>query len=136
MKIALVGTTSNLSDNQERDMRQSISLILKKYPFDTVMISGGAKGVDSIAIEIAKNMGFQTRVHAPQGKEWKYYKKRNLQIANDCDELYCLSIPVKKQRCYHHDTPENHEKTAGCYTASKVMQLNKPTHLIIIPNTP
>ena len=56
MKIALAGTT-NLSDNPERDMRQSISLVLKRYSIDDdIIISGGAKGVDSIAVEIAKDL--------------------------------------------------------------------------------
>lgn len=73
-------------------MRYDISLVLKKYSSDVIIISVGAKGVDSIAIETAKNIRFQTRVYAPEREEWKYYKKRNLQIANTCDELYCFSI--------------------------------------------
>jgi len=133
IKIALVGTT-NLSEDQQQNMRQHISLILKKYSLDVMIISGGAKGVDTLAIEIAKNMGFQTKVYTPQREEWKYYKKRNLQIANDCDELYCFSTCVQKQKCYHHDTLQNHEKTAGCWTGNKVMNMNKSFHLIVIPN--
>ena len=134
MKVAIVGTTSNFSENQQIDMRQYISLVLKRYSSDTVIISGGAKGVDEIAIEIAKNIGFETKVYKPEKEEWKYYKKRNLQIANDCDELHCFSIPVKTKKCYHHDTPQEHEKTAGCWTACKVFKMNKPCQLVVIPN--
>ncbi len=131
MKVAIVGTTANLTDNGERDMRQHITLVLKRYPMDTIIISGGAKGVDTTALEVAKGLGFQIQEYKPEKEEWKYYKKRNLQIANDCDELYCFSVSVRKTKCYHHTTPQKHEKTAGCWTANKAMQMGKPCILIV-----
>jgi len=93
MKIAIVGTTISLSENEERDMRQYISLVLKKYDANKdVIVSGGAKGVDTMSIEIAEGLGFQTIVYPPEGEEWKFYKKRNLEIANNCDKLYCFPV--------------------------------------------
>jgi len=127
-----VGTTINLTENEERNMRQQIALILKRYSLDTIIISGGAKGVDTIAIEVAKEMGFQTETYKPEKEKWKYYKKRNLQIANDCHELHCFSVTVHKKKCYHHNPPQDHEKTAGCWTANKVMQMNKPCNLVVV----
>lgn len=138
MKVAIVGTTANLSENEERDMRQHILLILKRYSPDTIIISGGAKGVDTIALEIAKGLGFKTKAYKPEIEDWAPsngkigYKKRNLQIANDCDELYCFSVTVRKKKCYHHETPQKHEKTAGCYAANKCRDMGKPTRLCII----
>lgn len=138
MKVAIVGTTTNLSENEERDMRQHILLILKRYSPDTIIISGGAKGVDTIALEIAKGLGFKIKAYNPEIEEWVPsngkigYKKRNLQIANDCDELYCFSVPVRKKKCYHHETLQEHEKTAGCWTARKALQMKKPSQLIVI----
>jgi hypothetical protein len=134
MKIAIVGTTANLSENEEKDMKQYISLVLKKYSLDTIIISGGAKGVDTLALEIAKTLGFKTQVYNPQKQKWQYYKKRNLEIASDCDELHCFAVPVRKTKCYHHDTPQKHEKTAGCWTGSKVMQMDKPCQLVVVPS--
>jgi len=88
MKIAIVGTTISLSENEERDMRQHISLVLKKYDTNKdVIISGGAKGVDAMSLEIAERLGFQTIVYTPEKEGWEFYKKRNLEIAQNCDEL-------------------------------------------------
>ena len=135
MKIAIVGTSINLTENEERDMRQYIALILKKYDItQNVIISGGAKGVDKLSLEIAKGLGFKTETYTPEKEEWEYYKKRNLKIASDCDELYCFSVPVHKKKCYHHDKPMDHEKTAGCWTASRSREMNKPCKLIVISN--
>jgi len=133
MKIAIVGTTIPLTEDEEKDMRQNISLVLKKHnPHQDVVISGGAKGVDIMALEIAKELGFQTIVYTPEKKEWEYYKKRNLEIAQNCDKLYCFSISVHVTKCYHHYAPQEHEKTAGCWTAGKASEMGKPYELIVI----
>ncbi len=132
MKIAIVGTTANLTEDEQQKMKEEIILVLKKYPLDTLIISGGAKGVDAMAIEIAKDIGFKTQEYKPEKENWEFYKKRNLQIANDCDELYCFSVGVRKIKCYHHTPPQNHEKTAGCWTLEKAAQLIKPCTLIVL----
>jgi len=135
MSVAIVGTTINLTENEERDMRQYISIVLKRYSTsDTTIISGGAKGVDSIALEVAHGLGFKTKAYLPEKEKWEFYKKRNLKIASDCDELHCFSVPVHKTKCYHHDTPQEHEKTAGCWTACKAFDMDKPCQLIVIPS--
>lgn len=132
MKVAIVGTSIDLTENEERDIRQFVAIVLKRYDVkNDIIISGGAKGVDSIGIEIAKGLGFETQVYKPDKEEWYYYKKRNLQIAKDCDELHCFSVPVHKRKCYHHDEPQEHEKTAGCWTRSKVQELDKPCQLVV-----
>ena len=134
-KIAFVGTSITMSDNEERDIRQFVALILQsRYnPINEIVISGGAKGVDSIAVEIAKSLGFETIIYKPENETWQSYKKRNLLIAKDCDELHCLSVPVHKTKCYHHEDPSDrfHEKTAGCWTMNKVLELGKSAQLIV-----
>ncbi len=132
MKVAIVGTTANLTIDELQVMKQEITIVLKKYPIDTIIISGGAKGVDSIALEVAKDIGFKTIPYKPEKENWEFYKKRNLQIANDCDELYCFSVGVRKVKCYHHNPPQNHEKTAGCWTLEQAAQLIKPCTLIVL----
>lgn len=134
MKIAIVGTTANLTPDEYKVMRGEITLILKQYPLDTIIISGGAKGVDTISLEVAQELGFKIIKYTPEKNQWEYYKKRNLQLAADCDELYCFSIRVRNTKCYHHNSPQNHEKTAGCWTKNKVLLLKKPSHLVIISN--
>ena len=135
MKIAIVGTSLNLSENQERDIRQHIGMVLQKYDVENdIIISGGAKGVDSIALEIAENLGFEVLPFDPIKQKWSYYRKRNIEIAEECDKLYCFTIPVKSKKCYHHDELMDHEKTAGCYTAQKAFELNKPCQLIVVLN--
>ena len=60
MKIVMVGTTVNLSENEERDMRQYIAIVLKRYDAENdTIISGGAKGV-----------GFLVRARSVTAKSW------------------------------------------------------------------
>lgn len=133
LKIAIVGTTVTLTENEERDIRQFIGLTLHRYNStkDTI-ISGGAKGVDTMAIEIAKGQYFKTEIYDATLPEWKYYKERNLLIAKNCDELYCISVPVHKIQCYHHDGLQDHEKTAACWTMKKALELHKVCQLMVI----
>jgi len=131
MKVAIVGTSINLTENEERDIQQLIALILKRYSDDITVISGGAKGVDSIAIEVAKGLRLKTKIYKPEKQEKEYYFKRNLQIAKECDELHCITVPVHDKECYHHEKPQRHQKTAGCWTKNKAEELGKPCQLVV-----
>ncbi len=132
MKIAIIGTTVNLTENEERDIRQFIGLTLHRYDsMKDVIISGGAKGVDTMAIEIARGQYFKTEIYDSILPEWKHYKERNLLISKNCDELYCISVPVHKIKCYHHDEPQDHEKTAACWTMKKALELKKVCQLMV-----
>ena len=141
MKIAIVGTTAILSENEERYMREHISTILKSCPTGTIIISGGAKGTDTIAIEIAQDLGYPTKIYKPEVEDWVPtngkigYKKRNLKIAKECDELYCFAVLLREKKCYHHEIPQYHEKTAGCFTANQAGKLGKSTMLIVLPSS-
>ena len=134
MKIAFVGTSIDLTDDEERDVRKFIAMILKnRYSnSDDIVITGGATGVDSLAFEFARGLFFKTKIYNPKKQQWKYFQQRNLQIAKDCDELHCISIPVRHKRCYHHEELQEHEKTAGCWTMKKALELDKPCQLIVI----
>ena len=143
MKIAIVGTSHAMTENEERDVQQFVAMILKDFsPKTSMIISGGAKGVDSIAIEVARSMGFPTITYHPEIQEWepkngKGYKERNMQIAIDCDQLFCISIPIHDMPCYHHKNIEQelipHEKTAGCWTMNKAIELEKICRLLVTP---
>jgi hypothetical protein len=139
MKVAIVGTTAKLSAEQTDYMRRLIYLTLKDYPKDTIIISGGAKGVDKIAVEIATDLdlGTNEKDYLPEVNDWNDvdgkigYQTRNLKLATDCDVLYCFTIPWVKTKCYHHSTPQYHEKTAGCWTMKEALKMNKKCHLIV-----
>lgn len=134
MKIAIVGTSHAMTENEERDVRQFCAIILKDFdPTQTTIVTGGAKGVDSIAGNVALLNHFAYKPIFPMGVGWEANKKRNEEIANECDKLFCISIPVHEKKCYHHNPPQEHEKTAGCYTMNKALELNKPCRLLVTP---
>ena len=106
---------------------KAIKIQLLKYPVDsTTIVSGHGEGIDIMSIKSAKEMGFKTIEYIPTCKNWEEYKKRNLQIAEECDKVYSIALALgtskgwrKNVQCYHcknagKDTM--HEKTAGCYT--------------------
>jgi len=134
MKVAIVGTSHNMTENEERDVKQLVIMILKDYdPLTTTIISGGAKGVDSIAQEIALLQHFAVKPIFPMGIGTKANLSRNLEIATECDELFCISIPVHDKKCYHHKPSQEHQKTAGCWTMNKALDMNKKCRLLVTP---
>ncbi len=134
MKIAIVGS-SHLSETEERDARKNSGLILnqliKEYGVnDITLISGGAKGVDTEAEDVAKQLGIKTIIHKPLEYKWENgYKPRNIKIAQECDILYCFPTKLKIVECYHCKTDE-HEVTGGCWTAKYAEALKKEVHIV------
>jgi len=131
--IAIVGS-SKLTENEERDVRQTVSYILDRFTNNIEIISGGANGVDSIAVEIAKSRGLRTQEYLPSSNDWVGYSLRNIQIAKECDELFCITTPVHDKKCYHHTPEQDHQKTAGCWTMNQVLNLHKPCRLLVTPS--
>lgn len=137
MKLAIVGT-SELSEKEQILVRDLCSDILKKAKKisgeEITVLSGGAEGVDFIAVDVAKKLGNKVIEFKPSAKNWDAYKERNIKIAQECDELYCITTPMKNEQCYHHKPKQNHQKTAGCYTANQAKALKKPIKLFVIPS--
>lgn len=72
--------------------------IVGKLPPNTVIISGGAKGVDSIAIAAAKSIGLETKEYLPdltgckhRSEYTKRYYQRNQQIIDDADVILAFT---------------------------------------------
>src|SRR3990172_3188667 len=134
MKVAIVGT-SNLTKEEEKTVREICNHILKTArevsDEEITLISGGADGVDSVAVETATKLGHGSIEIMPTERSWRSYKKRNMQIAKQCEELYCITTPVKHKKCYHHTPEQDHEKTAGCWTMNHAIMLGKPCKLLI-----
>ena len=125
--IGIVGSSKATTTQEIVDV---VSKILDRYDKkDTVIVSGGANGIDRIAIDIASALGYDTIEYLPKGIGWQYYKPRNILIANKCDKVYSIALPltqgsitVNGTNCYHCKRVGNnsrHFKTAGCWTANQ-----------------
>jgi len=84
-KIAIVGSRDFLDLNLIKEFVTTL-------PKDTVIISGGARGVDSTAEVAAAENGLETKIFYP---EWEKYGKsagfiRNKQIVDEADEVYAF----------------------------------------------
>ena len=135
MKIAIVGS-SLIYENEIDHVRQLCVDILQNHNDNienTVVISGGSKGVDRIALDVALRLGFKIKEYLPTQRTWQFFKERNLKIVKECDRLYCISTPVHFIKCFHHSKPQDHEKTAGCWTMNKAIEANKPSKFLITP---
>jgi hypothetical protein len=73
-------------------LEKALSWCLGRWP-DLVVISGGAVGIDTMAVTVARELGIpEERIveHLPKGKNWPAYKARDKIIAEDCDRLICI----------------------------------------------
>lgn len=94
-RVAVVGSRKVPGDSESVALanevrRQMVAdFIAKLSPRDHVVVSGGASGVDTWAVEAADALGIQTRVIRPK---WEQYGKsagfrRNKEIVADADDV-------------------------------------------------
>lgn len=92
MRLAIVGSRlfdePGLEDDEALAYNYIIWVLTKYQP--KVVISGGARGIDTLAKATAKNMGFRVIEYMPQKSEWASYKARNKLIAADCTHLLAI----------------------------------------------
>lgn len=117
MKLAIVG--SRVLANSAEAVRVAVKDAIRRHGATTV-ISGGAEGVDTIAVETALRLGLRVVIYHPAGHGWPYYKARNQKIAEDCDVL--LRIASSRARTYGSGWARDHAKALG-----------KPTEEIVLP---
>lgn len=87
LRIAIVGSR-NCGPAMQRIVE--IRDVLRSYGQVVTVVSGGARGIDSLAELVAKQLGFPTRVYPA---DWNRLGKsagfqRNEQIVLGCDELH------------------------------------------------
>lgn len=78
--------------------------LVASFPPDTVVVSGGCRGVDSWAEAAARHRGLQVAIHLPDLPETpadyydtvKAYYARNEKIVLDCDFGYAFVAPDRK----------------------------------------
>lgn len=115
MKLAIVGSTS-LAGNAEA--KRIIRDVLDELRPDCV-VSGGAIGIDTMAVEEANRREIGTLVHWPVGKGWSFYKERNLRIAKDCDHL--VRIVAVNAKTY-----------GSGWTRDRAAEMGKPTREYVV----
>lgn len=128
-KIAIVGA-SQLTSEQAANAKYLVHSIMSTWGKGTILVSGGATGIDSIAESVAKELGLQCEIFLPKTASWSTgYRPRNLQIARTADHI--ISIAKKGEHCLHcakYGYPSNHQKSGGCWTAH---QRRKSTVLVL-----
>lgn len=92
MRLAIVGNTC-LRGNQQA--HNAVKLVIAHFQ-PTLIISGGAIGVDTMAKDEADAIGIPTDIKLPRVNRWDGphgYKARNIEIAENCDALVRIWSP-------------------------------------------
>lgn len=90
--LAVVGSTKFTKDAKASEAAEK--LILQHYQElrPRMVVSGGAEGIDSMAVGIAKGLHIDTHEFLPKNPRWEPhgYKERNVAIAEACTHLLCI----------------------------------------------
>lgn len=167
MKIAIVGAReSKWTKSQKKKVKDEIEQILFRYGgrvsykvgFEfghLTFISGHCPkgGVDIWAEEIADELEISKIIFKPEINYWedfpstsgshkllKGFRTRNMEIAKECDILYCLvpkrlvgkPIFLNKDLTCIHCNLNGHPTNGGCWTMNYAKKLGKKTFLIEI----
>lgn len=132
--VAFVGADSSKWDQRtETVVRLKIRNIMRyymsAYPNAFIPISGHSPkgGVDIWAEEIAKELGLEMKIFAPNVFAWEVkekngYKKRNIMIAEECDVLFVFSPSINGKVVWN----------GGLWTANYAENLGKKVHRFVI----
>ena len=83
MKLAIVGTRS--FTNYEAFVREVERILSERKLTPTVIVSGGAKGADTLAERYAKDKSLALEVYKPDWKHKGAGKERNKRIVESAD---------------------------------------------------
>jgi len=123
IRVAIVGAEERKWDEKRKAKAKEIIMrILLYYKFfsgcDVVLVSGRCPkgGVDIWAEEIADALGIKKLIFPPKKHSWYWYRKRNIQIAENCDILFDIE-------------PEG-KRSGGTWTLNYARKLGKYVYLI------
>lgn len=133
MKLAIVGT-SRLTDFERSRVIDLIHNEFLRSP-KISLITGDADGVDSLVPACNFVERCELLVVKSLEKYWEPnsghgFKERNIRIAEECDELICITTKTKDIKCYHCNM--DHQRTGGCWTMKYAKSLGKPTRLYVV----
>jgi predicted Rossmann fold nucleotide-binding protein DprA/Smf involved in DNA uptake len=89
--LAVVGS-QELTEQQEWEAVSIIIRVIEDRRPDKI-VSGGAKGVDTLAKLVADRLGVPFKAYDPQARSWGApggFRDRNRQIVHACTRLLCL----------------------------------------------
>jgi len=93
--LAIVGSTQFDRDPQASAIAEHhiVEAIVRLQP--ERVVSGGARGIDSLAAQIARAYRIPVTEHLPEHPRWapRGYKERNMRIATDCTHLLRITHP-------------------------------------------
>lgn len=97
MILAIVGSVLLDEGSQKELATEWIKLALVKIS-PTLVVSGGADGIDSLAEETAVESEYPFKKFLPKNRRWEPegFKARNIQIAQTCDYLLCIRTKQSK----------------------------------------
>lgn len=107
MKLALVGSRKH---TQVIEVCLTIKKAILFYE-PTLVISGGADGTDTWAVDTAKSLGIDTFDHLPTAKTWACFKARNMLIAEHCDAL--VAFCSRSSKTHGAEWTYRYAKTLG-----------------------
>ena len=134
MKVAFVGADGTKWDQRTETivrlkMRNIMRYYMSAYPNNFIPISGHSPkgGVDIWAEEIAKELGLEMKIFAPEVFAWEDeekvgYKKRNIMIAEECYILFVFSPSINGKVVWN----------GGLWPANYAENLGKNVHKIVI----
>lgn len=90
MRLAVVGSVNITPEQRSLAFDIVEGFVVVKQPL--VIISGGAKGIDNVADQVAYVRRVTFIEHLPKTNRWEPegYKERNLKIVEDCTHLLCI----------------------------------------------
>jgi len=111
MRLAIVGSQDYPNLDEVREF-------VRSQPSDTVIITGGAIGVDKVAEEEAEGLCMQVVIFKPN---WQKYGRaagpiRNRLIVDDCDQL---------QAFWYGDSPGTRSSIAIAKNAGKLLGVRR-----------
>lgn len=87
--LAVVGSRKFIVPNAIMHAERIIKYYYSRL-VPSLVISGGAEGVDCLAISLAAILNIPYQEYLPDTSDWEGYSKRNLAIARECDKMLCI----------------------------------------------
>lgn len=111
MRLAIVGSTSFARPEAWGEARALVRATIERHRPE-VVVSGGARGVDTIAREEAEAAGVPVVEHLPARQRWgDGYRPRNLRIVEDCTHL--LRVACRESTTYGSGWTADRAEEAG-----------------------
>jgi predicted Rossmann fold nucleotide-binding protein DprA/Smf involved in DNA uptake len=92
-KFALAIVGARELDKKDNEKAKTIIRLSIEQLRPSLVISGGAIGIDTLAESIALELEIPTKIYLPSVKKWAGYKERNDLIAKNCTHLLRI-VPI------------------------------------------